>query len=421
MNDLLRRMLFLPPQGSTVAGDVDWLHYFVIITTFILSTLVGLSAFYFFFRYRRRRVGQLTVRVEPKLWFEILIIGVPLAFFLIWAVIGYRDYIRIITPPANSIDVYVMAKKWMWKFAYPEGPNSIAVLRVPAQRPVRLLMTSRDVIHSFYVPDFRIKQDVVPGRYTQAWFEATRPGRYQILCAEYCGVGHSTMWGEVIAMPPDEFDAWMTHERRGLGQRRDIGELSTTATEIDAVSNLAVQGRQIAAAQGCLKCHSLDGSPHIGPTWLDLYGRSERLQSGEYATVDEGYITESMMDPRAKIVLGYDPVMPTFQGRITAPETAAVIEFIRSLRRPEPGAGPAVTSPPAASSRIGLPALRGGVPSTSSGSPSSAGSGAAGSLNQAPAGPADPARTVPGQPPPTQEISPPRENTAIPPPGGRAP
>jgi cytochrome c oxidase subunit 2 len=420
MNDLLRRMLFLPPQGSTVAGDIDQLHYFVIITTFILSTLIGLSAFFFFFRYRRRRVGQLTAKVEPTLWFELLVIGLPTFFFLLWAVIGYRDYIRIVTPPANSIDVYVMAKKWMWKFAYPDGPNSIAVLRVPAQRPVRLLMTSRDVIHSFYVPDFRIKQDVVPGRYTQAWFEATQPGRYQILCAEYCGVGHSTMWGEVIAMPPDEFDAWITHERQGLGQRRDIGELSTTPTEIDPASNLAVQGRQIAASQGCFKCHSIDGSPHIGPTWLDLYGRSERLASGDYVTADEGYITESMMDPRAKIVLGYDPVMPTYQGRITAPETAAVIEFIRSLRRPEPGAAPSLTYPPAASSRIGLPAPRGPVPPTA---PASLGGSVTGVLNQAPAT-RDPARSAPETPPPTQNISPPRENTATPQPapsGGRAP
>ena len=352
MNDFLRRALFLPPQGTAIAADVDRLHYFVIITTFIVSTMIGLSAFYFFWRYRRRRVGQLTPRVEPGVIFEVSCIAVPLLFFLLWAFIGYRDYVRMVTPPKDAMDVYVMAKKWMWKFSYPDGANSISVLRVPAQRPVRLLMTSRDVIHSFYVPDFRIKQDVLPGRYTETWFEAVAPGRYQILCAEYCGVGHSTMWGEIIAMPPDEYDAWMAAEKRGLATRRDVGLDDASLPSGDMVT----QGRALSGSLGCMKCHSLDGSPHIGPSWLDLYGRTERLTDGKFVTVDESYITESMMDPRAKIVVGYAPVMPTFQGRASPPETAALIEFIRSLRSEAPGAE--ISAPPDEGSRFGLPALR---------------------------------------------------------------
>ena len=187
MNDLMRRLLWLPDQASTFASKVDTLHYFVIAVTMIASTATGLMAFYFFFKYRERRRNQSTPLVIPSVKFEVLVIGVPLFFFLLWFVQGFRDYVWYTTPPKNTLDVYVMGKKWMWKFAYPDGPNGNAVLTVPANRPMRLLMTSRDVIHSFYVPDFRIKQDVLPGHYTETWFEATKPGRYQIMCTEYCG------------------------------------------------------------------------------------------------------------------------------------------------------------------------------------------------------------------------------------------
>ena len=155
--------------------------------------------------------------------FEIVVIGVPLFFFLLWFVQGYQDYVWYTTPPENTMDVYVMAKKWMWKFSYGgDGPNAIGTLHVPANRPVRLLMTSRDVIHSFFVPDFRIKQDVIPGRYTETWFEATKPGRYQILCTQYCGTWHSQMWGEVVVMDGPEFDEWLLEQRKGqlVGARR---------------------------------------------------------------------------------------------------------------------------------------------------------------------------------------------------------
>ena len=202
MNELMRELLWLPPQASTFAPKVDNLHYFVITVTMAASILTGFLAFYFFFKYRARRENQSTPLVLPSVKFEIAVIGVPLFFFLLWFVQGFKDYIWYTTPPKNTMDVYVMGKKWMWKFAYAGGgPNAIGTLHVPANRPVRLLMTSRDVLHSFFVPDFRIKQDVLPGRYTETWFEATKPGRYQVLCAEYCGTWHSQMWGEVVVMP----------------------------------------------------------------------------------------------------------------------------------------------------------------------------------------------------------------------------
>jgi cytochrome c oxidase subunit 2 len=328
MNDLMRRLLFLPEQASTFATEVDHLHYFVIIVTMLVSVAVGLLAFAFFFKYRERRPFQSTPMVVPSIRFEVVVIGVPLFFFLLWFVQGYKDYIWYTSPPSNAMDVYVMGKKWMWKFSYPDGPNAIGTIHVPANRPVRLLMTSRDVIHSFYVPDFRIKQDVLPGRYTETWFEATKPGRYQILCAEYCGTWHSQMWGEVVVMPAPEFDAWLVEQKAGLANRVDSGGDDGGNFR----GSLVEYGKRIAMAQGCVKCHSLDGEPHIGPTWLDLYHRRETLDNGQVVIADEAYLTDSMIDPRGKIVRGYKPVMPTYKGKLAAPEAAALVEFIKSLR-----------------------------------------------------------------------------------------
>jgi cytochrome c oxidase subunit 2 len=343
VNDLLRRLLFLPEQASTFARDIDGLHYFVILTTFAMSTAVGLTAVFFFIRYRRSSETQTTPHIEPPAWMEATFVVTPLFFFTLWFFMGFKEFVRQQTPPSEAMDVYVMAKKWMWKFAYPEGPNSINVLRVPAGRPVRLLMTSRDVIHSFYVPEFRIKQDVLPGRYTQTWFNALSPGRYQILCAEYCGAGHSIMRGEVIALKQQEYEDWLALQRRGLATRQD-GQ-PTALDFAPPLGDFVEQGKRVAVEQGCLKCHTTDGTRHIGPTWLDLYHRREKLTDGSFVDVDEAYLTESMMEPAAKVVDGFQPVMPSFEGKIAGPEVAALVEYIKSLQsdavRSGPSEGPA--------------------------------------------------------------------------------
>ena len=338
MNELLRRMLFLPPQGSDYARQVDSLHYFVIITTMIGAAGVFLTALYFFVRYRRRSDTDVTPFVHPKAIHEIIFIGGPLTLFLLWFAIGFPQYVNRTLPPPDAMDVYVQGKKWMWKFAYPGGPNAIDTLRVPAGRPVRLLITSRDVIHSFFVPAFRLKMDALPGRYTQTWFQATKPGRYEIFCAEYCGLSHSSMLGEVVVMPPQEFDDWLTAQRRGLASAQDAS--SVRGERVLPASNVVEEGRRVAAEQGCLKCHSVDGTRHIGPTWVDLYQRDEKLASGKTVRADEAYLTKSMMDPAADIVQGYQNVMPTFQGKLSPPEVAAVVEYIKSLRSPAVGSGP---------------------------------------------------------------------------------
>lgn len=338
MNEILRRLLFLPEQASQHARNVDALHYFVIGATTIGAAGVFLAAIYFFVRYRRRSDGDVTPFVSPRVIHEVLFIGGPLALFLLWFAIGFPQYMDLTTPPADATDVYVQGKKWMWKFAYPGGPSSIDALRVPAGRPVRLLITSRDVIHSFYVPALRLKMDALPGRYTQTWFTADRPGRYEIFCAEYCGLSHSSMLGELIVMPPADFDAWITSQRRGLAQSQDAAPVP--GERIMPASNVIEEGRRVAAEQGCLKCHSVDGTRHIGPTWTDLYQRDERLVTGKTVRADEGYLTKSMMDPAADLVQGFPNVMPTYQGKMTPPEVAAVVEYIKSLKTPAVAAGP---------------------------------------------------------------------------------
>jgi len=349
MNGFLRQILFLPPQQSTIAYDLDWLHYLVILTTMAGAVLVTLFGGYYVVRYRRRLPEPDRPNVDagarPHFLYKLGALVILATLFLVFWIIGVGQYMRIRVAPADSMVVYVTAKKWMWKFAYPEGARAIGTLYVPTGRPVELVMTSRDVIHSFFVPSFRIKQDVLPGRYTTLWFQAIEPGSYQILCAEYCGTGHSTMRGEVVALDPSDYARW-------LGGAAPAGpDIEAPRYEEPALGNpgaasprsplvLARVGERVAAEHGCLRCHTLDGSPHIGPTWAGLYRSIVPLERGGDVVADEAYLTESIMDPAAKIHRGFQPVMPSYLGRLDAPETAAIVELIRDLRdvRPEPGA-----------------------------------------------------------------------------------
>jgi cytochrome c oxidase subunit 2 len=339
MNDLMNTLLFLPEQASTFAQRVDRLHYLVITTTMVVSLVIGSTAVLFYVLYRRRKPHEYTPRVDPDLKAEALFVVVPTIFFLAFFAIGFRDFVWVQTAPANALDVYVMGKQWMWKFSYPEGPNGVNTLHVPANRPVRLLITSRDVLHSFFVPAFRIKQDAVPGRYAETWFEATKTGTFQVLCTEYCGLDHSMMRAEVVVHSPGDFDEWLTRERRGRSGQQDSEPVARAIREYPG--NLRVQGERIAAEVGCFKCHTLDGTPHLAPTFRNLYLKKEKLIDGSEIVVDEAYITESMMDPNLKIAYGYGPgVMPSFLGTLDGPDSAAILEFIKSLSTnldPRPG------------------------------------------------------------------------------------
>jgi cytochrome c oxidase subunit 2 len=337
---IMHRLLFLPQSASTYAERIDGLQdvefvFFWAIGVVLLGA-AGLLAFVYL--HRGDPDERLpTPRVVAPLWAEFALSGFLLAVFLAFWVVGYRQYVFASTPPPQAIDVYVTGKQWMWKFAYADGPTSAGVLYVPEHRPVRLVLTSRDVIHSFFVPDFRMKQDAVPGRYTSIWFEATHPGRFQILCAEFCGAGHSRMWGEVVVLRADEYESWLQGvQPRVLTDPVDEPHLTSPTGGPHRLDNetMAHRGLEVAARYGCLRCHTTDGTPHIGPTWLGLYGSRVELANGSTVTADEAYLTESMMDPENKIVTGYQPLMPTFQGRMQPGDVAAVVELIRALAKP---------------------------------------------------------------------------------------
>ena len=310
MNELFRRALMLPPQASSVAKDIDILHYTVIGSAFVVAALAFGLITIFLLKYRERPGRAPKPRNIPHV-VEIALASITLIAFLAWWVVGFSQFRELRDPPANAIRIHVVAKQWMWQFVYPNGANAEDELRIPVGQPVVLEMTARDVIHSFYVPAFRVKRDVLPGRVTQQWFTATEPGTYDILCAEYCGAGHSRMRGRVIAMPPADYARWIG----GHGG-----------------SDLAQTGEQIAVKLGCMRCHTVDGTPHIGPSWKDLYGSQVLLANGQRVAADDAYLTESMMDPSVKLVAGYANVMPSFLGRLSGAETAAIVEFIHSLR-----------------------------------------------------------------------------------------
>jgi len=307
-----RGLFRLPPAASTFAPGVDGLHLFVIATTFLGIGLLSLVVAYFLLRYGERSPRAVTPVVRASVLRETLIIGGTLGLFLVWWVIGYRQYLHMRQRPADALPVYAIAKQWMWKFSYADGHVSNDVLTIPVNRPVELVMTSRDVIHSFYVPAMRVKQDVLPGRYVTVWFEPTLVGNFQLFCAEYCGVGHSRMLGEVHVLSENDYRRFEADSNRG--------------------ATLAEIGQAAATRHGCFACHTVDGQTHIGPTWSKLYGSDVTLDDGQHVLADPAYLTESMMDPAARVVAGYRPVMPTYQGQLDAAETAAIVEYIRSLR-----------------------------------------------------------------------------------------
>lgn len=301
----------------------------MILTTIAGATLAAGIAGVFLLRFRRRtKTIPLTPRVVVPVWLEATVITTLLALFFGFWVVGFRQYRELQTAPPDAMPIYVTAKQWMWEFAYPSGPTSANVLTVPVGRPVKLIMTSRDVLHGFYVPAFRIKQDVVPGRATTVWFEAIEPGAFDVMCTQYCGTRHSFMRAQIVALPAEDYARWLDSARAPLVLAGAKGD----------GQGLADRGRVVAAERGCLRCHSVDGSAFIGPTWANAFGNMRRTADGRDVLVDEAYLTESMMDPRAVVAAGFQPVMPSYQGLLTPADTAAILEFIRSLRDVHPTA-----------------------------------------------------------------------------------
>src|SRR6201981_812433 len=318
-----------PERASSVAVNVDALFIFLLIVSGLMSLLIFACILFFAARYRYRPnvpAEQIEGSVPLELTWTIIPLGIFLVIFLWGAVVYFRER----TPPRDTAEVYTVAKQWMWKFEHAEGQREINELHVPVGRDVKMIMTSQDVIHSFFVPAFRIKQDVLPGRYTVAWFRATKPGTYHLFCAEYCGTQHSGMIGSVVVMEPAQYEAWMSG---GTG-----GPLSAT-------------GEKIFAELGCVTCHRVD-SQGRGPNLQGVFGKPVQLEDGRMITADENYLRESILDPGTKIVKGFKPVMPTFQGLRSTEQLNALVAYVKALGGPsQPGTKTAMSASEAAAGK----------------------------------------------------------------------
>lgn len=333
MNDLL----FLAESTSTLAPKIDFLHWQIFALTMLVFFLITGVVITLYIKYRRKEDHQVTEVFHPPLWMEGAFIAVPFVIFMAWFTLGFHDFVWSRTPPKDAIDIYVMGKKWMWKYSYPDGPNMVDTLRVPVGRPVRLLITSRDVIHSFFLPTMRVKQDALPGRYTEQWFEATQTGTYPIFCAEYCGLNHSTMIGSIVVMEQREYDAWIDDVKRNTYASRI--DMNPGMTEAEAT--MVTMGAKLSLEKGCARCHSIDESnaslpPTLGPSWVGLYRSERTLADGTKVVADEAYLTRSMMDPMVQLVQGYPPLMPSYQGLLQSGEAAAITEYIKTLKKDSP-------------------------------------------------------------------------------------
>lgn len=333
MGDVLRSLLFLPTAATEWARAIDRLHFFVITVTFLGAGSVGIVALFFLVRYRRRGAVSSTPRILASRKLELFVGGSLLSTFLLWWGIGFYQYVHVKTPPSSAFEVYVTAKQWMWNFSRPDGQRSAAVLVVPEDQAIRLLLTSRDVVHSFYVPSFRIKQDALPGRYTTIWFKPDLVGTYPVYCAEYCGIDHSRMWASIVVLTAEDYQRWLDGKMPPAVEHAG-GQPALLSGVIGAggITKMADRGREAASHYACFSCHTVDGQPHIGPTFQGLYLSAVALESGETVRADEAYLTQSMMDPASQVVKGFRPVMPTFLGTLKQADTAAIVEFIKSLR-----------------------------------------------------------------------------------------
>jgi cytochrome c oxidase subunit 2 len=304
-----------PDRASTIAGQIDALFLALVAISVFFSTMIFFLIFFFAIRYRRRPGRGHAEQVQNKFLLEFFWTGVPICITVVLFIFGAMLFMRLRQPPANALPIYVVGKQWMWKVQHPEGRREIDELHVPVGRPVKLVMASQDVIHDIFIPAFRIKQDVVPGRYTAMWFEATKKGEYHLFCSQYCGTQHSGMIGKVIAMEPREFEAWLAG--------------STEETPVKA-------GEKLFSRFDCTNCHA-PGARQRGPTLEGAYGNPVGLQSGQTVLFDDNYIRESILNPMAQITEGYRPIMPTFQGQLNEEQIMELIAYIKSLTPQQSG------------------------------------------------------------------------------------
>jgi cytochrome c oxidase subunit II len=301
----------VPDSASTFSWKVDALYFYLSGVTLFFSLLISAVLIFFVIRYRRRTPYEIPRPIAGSHKLETIWTVIPFIIAMSFFGWGASVYFQQYKPPANAIEVYVVGKQWMWKLQHATGQREINQLHIPVGRKIKLIMTSEDVIHDFFVPAFRTKMDVVPGKYTTMWFEATTPGTYHLFCAEYCGMNHSGMTGSIIVMEPREFDNWLSGNT-GSGTP-------------------AAQGQQLFQSLGCASCHGQNGEGGRGPVLAGVFGQKTQLQTGESVTVDEGYVRESILNPQAKLVAGFGAIMPTFQGQISEDQLVQLVAYIKSL------------------------------------------------------------------------------------------
>jgi cytochrome c oxidase subunit 2 len=319
---------FVPDSASTTSWKVDAVYFYLSGVTLFFTLLISAILIFFVIRYRRRTPYEIPRPIAGSHKLETLWTVIP--FLIAMTIFGWsaKVYFEQYSPPQNAMEVYVVGKQWMWKIQHSTGQREINELHVPVGKKIKLIMTTEDVIHDFFIPAFRMKMDVVPGKYTTQWFEATKTGKFDLYCAEYCGMNHSGMIGSVVVMEPREFDNWLS------------GNTNSTSP--------ALAGQQLYQTLGCASCHGATGEGGRGPALQGVYGSQTQLQGGQKITADEAYIRESILNPQAKLVDGFGPIMPTFQGQISEDQLVQMMAYIKSLQgntgqASTPSASPAPT------------------------------------------------------------------------------
>ncbi len=306
----LNASALFPREASTIAPYADALYFFLLLITVIGLTLVGALVFGFSIRYRKAN-HPVAEQVEGSTLLEATWTIIPLALFLIVFVWGALLYFRIYNQPTNAMNIYVVGKQWMWKAEHPGGQHEINALHVPTGRPVQLTMISQDVFHSFSIPDFRVKREVIPGRYSTVWFQATDPGTYHIFCTQYCGTQHSGMIGEVTVLSPDDYQKWTQASTSGM--------------------SLAQNGERLFASIGCNACHSGSAAAR-GPNLAGVYGSKLKLVNGSEVLVNDAYLRDAILNPSQHLTAGYAPIMPTYQGQVSEEGLIDLVEYIKTLQ-----------------------------------------------------------------------------------------
>jgi cytochrome c oxidase subunit II len=301
---------FQPDQASTVARGMDQLHFFLTGITLSFTAIIFLTIFYFSVKYRRRSEEERPPQIEGSPVLEIIWALIPALLTVVIFVWSASIYFRNSRAPRASAEIFAIGKQWMWQLQHPEGPREINELHVPVNIPIKITMTSEDVIHDFYIPAFRVKKDVLPGRYTSIWFQATKTGTFHFFCAQYCGAEHAGMIGWVHVMAPAEYEQWLS------------GGLPRETME--------VRGARLFNQLGCFTCHVADGTGR-GPSFVNLYGKPVQLVDGRTVTADDAFIRGCILTPFKQLVAGYPPLMPTYQGQVSEDQILQLIAYIKSL------------------------------------------------------------------------------------------